>query len=113
MYSNILVVLPDVAAKFDATRYQAYKQKKCIDTRYINTCIAKYIKQLFDNNYIFKINEEDECKKEGASPHAKSFSHTLDRFQVPLVYLRMPSCTTAPKPAADNVYKPRYIWIRI
>ena len=52
MYPNIHVVLPNVAAKF-ATKYQAYKQKKRIDARYINTCIARYIKQLFDNNYIY------------------------------------------------------------
>ena len=82
MYTDIPVVLPDVAAKF-ATKYQAYKQKKRIDTRYINTCIARYIKLIFDNNYIHKINEEDECKKEGTSSPAKSLSYNVDMFQVP------------------------------
>ena len=48
IYKNIPVVLPHVDAQC-ATKYQAYKQKKRIDTRlYINTCIARYIKQLFD-----------------------------------------------------------------
>ncbi len=45
IYKNMPIVLPNVADKC-ATKCQAYKQKKRIDTRYIK-CIARY-KQLFD-----------------------------------------------------------------
>ena len=45
IYKNIPIVLPHVDAQCASTKYQAYKQKKRMDTRlYINTCIARYIK---------------------------------------------------------------------